>query len=176
MHAPEVECIAKGKAHKPYEFGVKVSWVCALKKSFVLGAQALAGNPYDGHTLVGALNQVETLTGIRPDECVVDLGYRGHQEEKTTVRIVRQKKNYLTTKLRKMMKRRNNSEAQFRHGKNNHPLGRNYLKGTLGDQFNALMSAVGLNLKTILRKLKSFWVFIFWFVLDGLWLKMPDLT
>jgi transposase, IS5 family len=25
LHAPEVECIGKGKAHRPYEFGVKVS-------------------------------------------------------------------------------------------------------------------------------------------------------
>lgn len=171
LHAPEVECIAKGKAHKPYEFGVKVSWVCALTKSFVLGAQALSGNPYDGHTLVGALDQVEKLTGIRPEDCVVDLGYRGHEEEKTTVRIVRQKKNYVTSTLKKMMKRRNNSEAQFSHGKNNHHLGRNYLKGVLGDQFNALMSAVGLNLKTILRKLKSFLSFIFWCVLNEFLLR-----
>ena len=67
--------------------------------------QALSGNPYDDHTLAGALDQVEKLTGIRPEDCVVDLGYRGHKEEKTTVRIVSQKKNYATITLKKMMKR-----------------------------------------------------------------------
>lgn len=50
LHAPEVECIAKGKSHKKYEFGCKVSFVTSSKGNFFLGAQALHGNPFDGHT------------------------------------------------------------------------------------------------------------------------------
>jgi IS5 family transposase len=53
LHAPEVECIGKGKPHKPYEFGVKVSIATTLKRckggQFAIHAQALPGNPYDGH-------------------------------------------------------------------------------------------------------------------------------
>jgi IS5 family transposase len=78
VHAPEVECLAKGKAHRPYEFGVKVSVATTQASHFVVGLQALAGTPYDGHTLVGQLEQVERLTGQRPRRCVVDQGYRGH--------------------------------------------------------------------------------------------------
>ena len=52
LHAPEVECIGKGKTHRPYEFGVKVSIAAKVKHSaggqFVTHAAAL---PYDGHTL-----------------------------------------------------------------------------------------------------------------------------
>jgi transposase, IS5 family len=61
LHAPEVECIAKGKAHKKYEFGCKVSVATTSKDNFVVGSQALHGNPYDGHTLNGAVEQAERL-------------------------------------------------------------------------------------------------------------------
>ena len=78
VHAPEVECIAKGKAHKPYEFGVKVGVVSTSKESFVVGMQALPGNPYDGHTLKASLAQTQRLTGMMPRETYVNRGYRGH--------------------------------------------------------------------------------------------------
>ena len=68
LHAPEVECLAKGKAHKRYEFGVKVSIAVTNKSNFVVGAMALSGNPYDGHTLTGALQQVRRMSGQRIDE------------------------------------------------------------------------------------------------------------
>ena len=55
MHAPEVVRIGKGKAHRPYEFGVKVSIATTLHRSrggqFIAHAKALPGNPYDSHTL-----------------------------------------------------------------------------------------------------------------------------
>jgi len=61
-----VECIAKGKAHRPYEFGVKTSLATTHKEGFVVGIRACPGNPYDGHTLAEQLNQVERLTGEVP--------------------------------------------------------------------------------------------------------------
>src|SRR5690606_12538343 len=66
FHAPEVECIGKGKAHKKYEFGVKVSVASPLRTNFVIGIKSLPGNPFDGHTLTGCLDQIEDLTGVRP--------------------------------------------------------------------------------------------------------------
>ncbi|MBP1625595.1 MAG: transposase family protein [Holophagaceae bacterium] len=78
LHAPEVECIAKGKAHRPYEFGVKVSLAVTHKEGFVVGIQACPENPYDGHTLEGQLDQVERLTGQIPAQTFVDRGYKGH--------------------------------------------------------------------------------------------------
>jgi len=94
VHAPEVECLAKGKAHQPYEFGVKVSVATTQASHVVLGLQALAGNPSDGHTLRSQLAQVERLAGQRPRRCVVDQGYRGHGVEtaKTEVLVNRQRR------------------------------------------------------------------------------------
>ena len=78
LHAPEVECISKGKSRTPYEFGVKVTVATTHKEGLVVGMRSMPGNPHDGHTLNEALEQVEILTGIRPKEAFVDLGYRGH--------------------------------------------------------------------------------------------------
>ncbi|MXS78088.1 hypothetical protein ABF87_08985 [Nitrosomonas sp. JL21] len=72
VHAPEVECIAKGKAHKPYEFGVKVGVVSTSKENFVVGMKAFSGNPYDGHPLSASLEQVHKLTGIVAREVYVN--------------------------------------------------------------------------------------------------------
>src|SRR5215813_4957718 len=79
LHAPEVECISKGKAHKRYEFGCKVSIVTTSKACWVVAIDAIAGNPYDGATLKPALKQVEKLTAVKPKEAFVDKGYRGSQ-------------------------------------------------------------------------------------------------
>jgi len=66
LHAPEVECIGKGKAHRPYEFGVKVSVVTTLHRSrggqFVAHVAALPGNPYDGHTLATVIPAMQALS------------------------------------------------------------------------------------------------------------------
>jgi len=77
VHAPEVECIAKGKANKQYEFGVKVGIVSTSKESFVIGATSLPGNPYDGHTLQACIEQAERVSRVKPNEAYTDRGYRG---------------------------------------------------------------------------------------------------
>jgi IS5 family transposase len=159
MHAPEVECIGKGKAHKHYEFGVKASIACTHKNNFIIGANALPGNPYDGHTLKDALDQVERITGVRPRETYVDLGYRGHEEKESHVHIAQQKRNKHNRTLRKAMKRRSAIEPIIGHAKSEGHLGRNYLKGRDGDRFNAIMSAIGFNFRQILRKLRIFWLY-----------------
>lgn len=158
LHAPEVECIGKGKAHKKYEFGVKTSLMTTHKSNFVIGITTFPGNPYDGHTLDLALNQAEQLIGRRPEICYADRGYRGHNEKITQVIISRQKRFMKTRTMRQAMKRRNAIEPIIGHLKTDTRLDRNYLKGTIGDRLNAIFSGIGHNLRIILRRLKIFWL------------------
>ena len=158
LHAPEVECISKGKAHKRYEFGVKASLTTTNKSNFVVGGMALPGNPFDGHTLVDALAQVRRLTGSTIDEAFVDRGYRGHGERATTVYISGQKRGIKTQRLKRSLKRRQAIEPVIGHLKSDGLLGRNYLKGSAGDQMNVLLSCAGHNLRLILRQLRIFWL------------------
>lgn len=74
MQASEVECIAKGKVHKKYEFGCKISFVSTSKDNWIVGVKALRGNPYDGHTLKDALAQTAQLTGLRPKHAYYEKG------------------------------------------------------------------------------------------------------
>ena len=78
VHAPEVSCIAKGNAHRKYEFGNKVSVASTSKESFVVGMKSLPANPFDGHTLKSAIDQIQMLSGVTPKEAYVDRGYTGH--------------------------------------------------------------------------------------------------
>ena len=157
LHAPEVACIAKGKVTKRYEIGVKVSVVATQESNLILGAQALPGTPYDGHILRPALDQVEAITGIRPKHTFADNGYKGHDEKLSEVHVARKKSTYATHYLKRLMKKRNAIEALFSHAKRDGQLGRNYLKGEHGDQLNALLSAVGHNLRLILQAIVLFW-------------------
>ena len=152
LHAPEVECIAKGKAHKQYEFGNKVALVIPLKKTFIVGLNSLQGNPYDGHTLKGSLEQVQKLTGIKVAQAFVDMGYRNHGLEDVDVFHSRQKRG-ITKTIKQHLKRRQAIEPIIGHLKQDGKLGRNYLKGITGNEINALLSGAGFNLRTILNKI-----------------------
>jgi IS5 family transposase len=154
LHAPEVECISKGKANKRYEFGVKASIATTNRNNFVVGGMALPGNPFDGHTLAGALEQVRRLTGSVIDEVFVDRGYRGHGVEESAVYISGQKRGIRTQRLKRSLKRRQAIEPVIGHLKSDGLLGRNYLKGTEGDQMNVMLSCAGHNLRLILRQLR----------------------
>ena len=165
LHAPEVECIAKGKAHKRYEFGVKASIAATNKSNFVVGGMALPGNPYDGHTLTRALEQVRRVTGSVIEEAFVDRGYRGHGETQTTVYISGQKRGIKSERLKRSLKRREAIEPVIGHLKSDGLLGRNYLKGAEGDQLNVMLSCAGHNLRLILRQLRIFCLQIW----DSLW-------
>jgi IS5 family transposase len=159
LHAPEVECIAKGKAHKRYEFGVKVSIATTHHEDFIIGMRALPGNPYDGHTLKDSLDQVEQLTGRRPAQAFVDQGFKGHEENHTQVFIARQKRG-ITARLKRLLRHRNAIEPVIGHLKSDGHLGRNFLKGAAGDAINALLTGAGHNLRKILRKLRLFYALI----------------
>ncbi len=154
-HAPEVECIAKGKAHKKYEFGCKASYATTNKSNFIIGAMALHGKPYDGHTLKGVLAQITRLTGIKPHEVQADLGYRGHGIKDDDMEIIlARRKRGITPARRKRQKRRNAIEPIIGHCKNDRKIGpRNWLKGQIGDKINAISMAIGFNMRKILRKI-----------------------
>lgn len=154
LHAPEVECIAKGKARKKYEFGNKVALAIPLKTPFVVGVESHQGNPYDGHTLKSTLQKVLTLTGIKVEKAFVDLGYKGNDVQDTEVFFSRQKRG-VTKTLKKHIKRRQAIEPIIGHLKEDGKLGLNYLKGTLGNEINALLSGAGFNIRTILNKINS---------------------
>jgi IS5 family transposase len=155
LHAPEVECIAKGKAHRPYEFGVKVSLAVTHKEGFVVGIKACPDNPYDGHTLDGQLDQVERLTGKLPAMTFVDRGYKGHSvpEERSRVFISGTRK--LGYALKRHLRRRSAIEPEIGHMKGDGLLGRNFLKGMQGDAINAIPCGAGHNLRKILARLRA---------------------
>ena len=155
LHAPEVECIGKGKARAPYEFGCKVSIATPATKpkggQFVLHAKALHGNPFDGHTLGPVVTALEQLTGVETRRIHVDKGYRGHNhKEKFRVWVTGQARR-VTTQIRREMKRRAAVEPVIGHVKAEHRMGRNYLKGRDGDRINAVLAAAGYNFGLLLR-------------------------
>ena len=159
LHAPEVECIAKGKVHKRYEFGVKASFAVTHEHGYVIGARSYPDNPYDGHTLADPLQQVEALTGIKPKRVFVDRGYRGHGIEDTQVLLDGQKRG-VTRHLKRQMKRRAAIEPEIGHMKSDGLLDRNYLHGTEGDAMNVLLVAAGHNLRKLLNHIRAFWLWI----------------
>lgn len=158
MHAPEVECLSKGKAHKRYEFGVKVSVATTSKGGWHVGAMSCPGNPYDGHTLSDALAQVERLTGRSPNHVFVDQGYRGHgYQGDSEVHVDKKKRGRTARSLWKWMKRRAAVEPGIGHLKAEHRMERNRLHGEQGDLVNAVMSAAGMNFHKLLRHLAQLW-------------------
>jgi IS5 family transposase len=150
MQAPEVECIAKGKEHKKYEFGCKVSVVTTSKQGWVVGIAALHGNPYDGHTLKAAHAQVIKLTGVTPAELFVDKGYRGTEHNPANVQVYISGRRLKGT-LKRLLRRRSAIEPVIGHLKQDHRMKRNYLRGEDGDCINALLVGCGFNLRKLLR-------------------------
>jgi IS5 family transposase len=166
-HVPEVECISKGKAHKPYEFGCKVSITTNVNPApaghFVLHAAAFHGNPYDGHTLNRVLEEKKEQTGIETERTYADKGYRGHQHPKKGCVFLSGQKRGVTAVIKRELKRRSVVEPLIGHLKNDGRLGRNYLYGILGDKINVLMVSAGYNFKLILKWLrKFFWLLLIW--------------
>src|SRR5437763_61850 len=155
LHAPEVECIGKGKARAPYEFGCKVSIATPARKpkggQFVLHAKALHGNPFDGHTLGPVITELEQQTGVETRRIHVDKGYRGHNhKEKFRVWISGQVRR-VTKPIRAEVRGRAAVEPVIGHATADPRMGRNYLKGRDGDRINAVLAAAGYNFGLLLR-------------------------
>jgi len=169
FHAPEVECIGKGKASAPYEFGVKASIVTTNARApggqFVLHAKALPGNPYDGHTLRAAIEDTERLTGRQIERAYVDKGYRGHDAPNPHRVFISGQKRGVFGAIKRELRRRSAIEPVIGHMKAEGHLGRCYLKGTAGDAANAILTAVGHNLRLVLAWLRT----LLRLILQALW-------
>lgn len=159
LHAPEVECLAKGKARTPYEFGVKVSITTTHKEGLVVGMRSMPGNPYDGHTLAEALEQAAILSDAKPEVAIVDRGYKGVAVDGVTIYHPGLRRG-ITRTLRAMIRRRSAIEPAIGHMKTDGRLDRNWLKGALGDAIHAVLCGAGHNLRMILRKLRLFYALI----------------
>jgi len=174
LHAPEVECIGKGKAHRPYEFGVKVSVATTINHSkggqFIVHAKALPGKPYDGHTLGTVIPEIEQLVGAALQRIIADAGYKGHhapEEHRFKVYTSGQKRR-MTDAIKREMRRRSAIEPVIGHAKAEHRMGRNYLAGQAGDAINAILAAAGYNFRRLLA----------WFalLLSAIWMALTAAT
>jgi transposase, IS5 family len=158
-HAPETECIGKGKAHKPYEFGVKVSLTTTNRRSkggqFVLHAKALPGSPYDGHTLGHVIEATQRLTGRGIERVYVDKGYRGHALTGGAQVFISGQKRGVHGQIKRELRRRSAIEPVIGHAKSDGHLGRCYLKGRHGDAANAILCGAGHNFRLILTWLRA---------------------
>jgi IS5 family transposase len=150
-----VQCIAKGNAGRPYEFGNKVSVAVSSRGGWFVGAKSFTGNPYDGHTLAGQLKQVDHLIGDKVSEVHVDMGYRGHgYDGAVTVHVDKRRRGRTPRALWRWMKRRAAVEPSIGHLKSEHRLERNRLKGTDGNAINAILAAAAMNFQKLLG---AFW-------------------
>jgi IS5 family transposase len=160
FHAPEVECISKGKSRNPFEFGVKVGVATTLNGSLIVGARAFPGNPYDGHTLNEQLEQAMILMqdmNVAPKTVYVDLGYRGVDAENSQVEIVhRGKSKRLGIKAMSKLRRRQATEPVIGHLKSDHRMDRCHLKGSLGDSLHAVLCAAGYNIRWLMRMILKY--------------------
>lgn len=173
LHEPEVMCISKGKAHKRYEFGQKISVSTTNRDNWIVGVNLCEGNPYDGHTLAQALATVELTTGVSVSNAYVDKGYRGHNYEgDAKVHLAGSSSRKLTRTQKKRRKRRSAVEPKIGHLKSDNRMRRCFLKGLTGDAINAVLAAAGSNLQKLLRALSPALVFWLRSVFSGaLWMK-----
>lgn len=162
LHEPQVYCLSKGKEHKKYEFGTKVSITTTRDSKIIVGALAFDSNVYDGHTLKKALLQLKTLNNYEPNVVLCDRGYKGKSKINDT-RIIRpncktkEASLEMQELMRKRFRKRAGIEPVIGHLKSDHRLNRSYLKGFVGDQINVLMAAAAFNFKKWMRLLFCFW-------------------
>lgn len=169
LHEPFVQCISKGKEHKKYEFGSKVSIIKTKNTGVIIGALNIPQNDYDGHTLLPALEQQQRLTGHILKNNFVDRGYRGVKKVLGT-NILTPKNyshlnNYQKQKLRHGFRRRAAIEPKIGHLKSDHRLSRNFYKGIFGDNINVMLATAAMNFKRMMNKWKKnppLFIFLRW--------------
>jgi IS5 family transposase len=168
LHEPQTACIAKGKAHKAYEFGTKVAVVRGRNTGIITAVKRFLGNPHDSKTLEESLAQSERVRakigGTRPEIASTDRGFRGQTQVGTTQILIpknnKEKTKYKQEVARKRFRARAAIEPTISHLKRNHSLGLNFLKGVTGDVHNALLAGIGYNLKLRFNQIKE--LIIFW--------------
>lgn len=160
LHEPHTQCMSKGKEHKKYEFGSKVSIITTKTTGVIIGALNIEKNVHDSKTLQPAIEQQQRLTGIILKNNFVDRGYRGVKEVLGTTIVIpdkpgKERTSYEKQKLRNGFKRRAAIEPKIGHLKQDHRLSRNFYKGIMGDNINVMLAAAGMNLKRMINKWKG---------------------
>ena len=160
IHKPFTACIAKGKAHKQYEFGNKVGLIASSKNLIITAIKSFTGNPHDSKTIEPLLNQMQINLNYQPKEVVYDRGGKGQKQiEQTKIstpdyRPLKRDTEYQKRVKRKKFRRRAAIEPVIGHLKTDFRMGQNYLHGSNSPQINAFLAATGWNLKKMMKKLK----------------------
>lgn len=173
LHEPQVKCYTKGKEHKRYEFGSKVSLLITQTKGVIVGALNFNSTEHDSKTLTKALEQYERLTSLKAQNVFVDRGYRGPKTiNQTNICVPKPDKN-ITKIKRKRHGRRAAIEPVIGHLKSDYRMGRNFLKGVVGDEMNVLLAAAAMNFKRVMNlwrtEANNFWKLIHNFILIVYW-------
>lgn len=151
LHEPEVRCFTKGKEHKKFEFGSKAAVLVTQTTGVIVGALNFSENLHDSKTLPAVIEQYERLTAKKPKAIFADRGYRGPKSvNEVSVHTPKPQKN-ITKAKRKQHARRAAIEPMIGHLKHDYRLIRNYLKGTMGDAINLMMSAAAMNFKRVIN-------------------------
>lgn len=151
LHEPDVKCYTKGKEHKKFEFGSKASFLVCQETGIIMGALNFTETLHDSKTLPEILEQHQRLVGKEAAEVFVDRGYKGMTRYKSSTIHVPKPDKKITKTKRKRHSRRAAIEPIIGHLKSDYRLGRNYLKGILGDQINVIMAAAAMNLKRVIN-------------------------
>ena len=155
LHEPHVKCYTKGKEHKKFEFGSKVSILITQKTGVIVGALNFNDTLHDSKTLPDALQQYERLTGKQAKDIFLDRGYRGPKTiNQTNLHTPKPNPNITKAKRRKH-KRRAAIEPTIGHLKHDYRMIRNYLKGAIGDEMNVMLSAAAMNFKRAMNRWKK---------------------
>ena len=177
IHKPFTSCIAKGKAHKQYEFGNKVGLLTTSKTLIITAIKAFEGNPHDSKTIEPLLKQVTKNELTLPKEVVYDRGGRGQKLIGDTIistpdnKPLKRDTPYQRRQKRKKFRRRAAIEPVIGHLKSDFRMGQNYLHGPLSPQINAFLAAAGWNLKKMMLQLKEEALSLINFVLSVLFGK-----
>lgn len=167
LHEPHVQCISKGKEHKKYEFGSKVSIISTKNSGVIIGAINIEKNDYDAHTLEPSLEQQQRLTAHTLKRAFVDRGYRGVNEVRGTQICIpkpfdKKLSKYHQQKMKKGFRRRAAIEPRISHLKNDYRLSRNFYRGIVGDNINIMLAAAAMNFKRMINIWKKmFFTFLF---------------
>jgi IS5 family transposase len=151
LHEPEVKCYTKGKEHKKFEFGSKAAILVTQNTNVIVGAICFNENIHDSKTLPKAIDQYEKLLDKKPKEIFADRGYPGAKEINGVKISIPKPQVNITQKQRNKHKRRAAIEPIIGHLKHNYRLIKNYLKGTMGDAINLLLSAAAMNFKRVMN-------------------------
>jgi IS5 family transposase len=161
LHKPFTACIAKGKAHKQYEFGNKIGLITTSKTLIITAIMSFERNPHDSKTIEPLLNQMKSNINYTPQEVVYDRGGKGQKQIGTTkistpdYKPLKRDTEYQKRSKRKKFRRRAAIEPVIGHLKTDFRMAQNYLSGSASPQINAFLAATGWNLKKMMKQLKS---------------------